>query len=815
MSYPYQNQYPNNGNQYYPPQYPQPQPGQYMSSVSTNQPQAPPTYQAPPPQYPQPNYALHGNPRAYFNNQNPQPYIQARPQPQQQPYGQQVPGPRSITSTAALPHQQQQQQQPPPPQRPSSGTQRPASGHHGPPPTAPRTPNPSLKASTHLTSSQPPQSAPAATDQPSSSFAPVAHRPTNYQTLLLSLAEHYVEAAHQLGPMAALPGNAEDLKRYRKLMATALGCFQAVLKTWKFAPRDEALVRLRYAVLLSEETVNQHEVEEVLSKGIQVCDRNKIYDLKYSMQHLVARELFKTNPRAALKTIDKILPEVEAEQHTPWVYAFSFLRVTLALQYPSQMEVSSTVQTLRNISNLAEDKADISVYTTCKALEALIHLRSTNLDNLLATREAIADARAKQLAIKGQDLSPVIAMLDMVDLATCLRSGDFGQLPEKLSNLHNSLDERLHASSSMQDNTFSVLIDQGAGGKLTTSTSGIFRRSSDGRDMLVFSWLARGDLSALGYFLSGITTFMKQSESFTKPEKYLREALKQMRLSRQDKTGQTSIPETEKRIGWQASLEWFIQLQLAFISCTHRDWHGAQKTLTHLKDTLSDVSTQNTELPLQFVTYLTGMTEQGLGNLDEALTIYQSPCLTLPDESKSRPGDPASDLRILSSIAQLFILQHPAHPHNSLCPILLAALQPLCKHHPNLNIRAAFGLVSAFATQPPSVVHSKDCIHKALIATKASGNAQLLAVLFTAMADRFFRGTAGDQSSKGAKSARITTARWGDPLWKCLGAHLACDDYVFRGKAVEAEAARREMAALLPGLPEGLKGGLLGHGVGG
>jgi Cohesin loading factor len=45
---------------------------------------------------------------------------------------------------------------------------------------------------------------------------------------------------------------------------------------------------------------------------IDVCGQNRMLDLKYSMQHLLARMLYKSNPKAALKAVDGMIQDVEA-----------------------------------------------------------------------------------------------------------------------------------------------------------------------------------------------------------------------------------------------------------------------------------------------------------------------------------------------------------------------------------------------------------------------------------------------------------------------------------------------------------------------
>lgn len=52
----------------------------------------------------------------------------------------------------------------------------------------------------------------------------------DYQVLLLSLADEYLNAAHNHGTMVALERREMDVEEYYKLVATGLGCLEAVLK---------------------------------------------------------------------------------------------------------------------------------------------------------------------------------------------------------------------------------------------------------------------------------------------------------------------------------------------------------------------------------------------------------------------------------------------------------------------------------------------------------------------------------------------------------------------------------------------------------
>lgn len=52
----------------------------------------------------------------------------------------------------------------------------------------------------------------------------------DYQVLLLSLADEYLNAAHRHGTQMALAVREADVEEYYKLIATGLGCLEAVLK---------------------------------------------------------------------------------------------------------------------------------------------------------------------------------------------------------------------------------------------------------------------------------------------------------------------------------------------------------------------------------------------------------------------------------------------------------------------------------------------------------------------------------------------------------------------------------------------------------
>jgi hypothetical protein len=90
---------------------------------------------------------------------------------------------------------------------------------------------------------------------------------------LVTLAEEYFTAAHELTGNLTSNMSAEGVDTYQKLIATGLGCLEASLRNSKLSPRMQANVRLRYAGVLLEETENYTEAEVALSKGIALCEQ--------------------------------------------------------------------------------------------------------------------------------------------------------------------------------------------------------------------------------------------------------------------------------------------------------------------------------------------------------------------------------------------------------------------------------------------------------------------------------------------------------------------------------------------------------------
>lgn len=121
--------------------------------------------------------------------------------------------------------------------------------------------------------------------------------------MLLPLAEEFFEAAYALGPSVAMRPTPETTGTYERLIATGLSCLEGALKL-RMPPRLEAKVRIRYTSVLYSDTTNDMEAEVALSKGITLCERNRFFDLKYHMQYILAKVMYRKSPKAAFNSLD-------------------------------------------------------------------------------------------------------------------------------------------------------------------------------------------------------------------------------------------------------------------------------------------------------------------------------------------------------------------------------------------------------------------------------------------------------------------------------------------------------------------------------
>ncbi|KAJ5252751.1 hypothetical protein N7489_003161 [Penicillium chrysogenum] len=630
--------------------------------------------------------------------------------------------------------------------------------------------------------------------------------PVDYQVLLLSLADEYLNAAHARGTTTSLTARETDVEEYYKLVATGLGCLEAVLKNWRLQPRKEALVRLRYARTLFEETDNDIEAETALSKGIDLCERNRMLDLKYSMQHLLARMLHKSNPKASLKAVDGMIQDVEAYRHAAWEYAFRFLRVSLSLSSPSHQDSVQALQHLHKITAMAGRNGDKAVSAMAAVIESLAHLQqATNSDSIEQAQRAVAAARSHQLNDELRHIPQLTTLIQMVDICCSLLEYDINQSGQKLKVMQALMDETLSDSNWRPDGSFSVPLNGKSAGPSSIDTGDILQ-VQNGTLLLSFNWLPQHDLYALCYFLSSITLSAKNSYDGRKAEKYLEEGL---RMVQGNFKAPQEIPESmvnaNRRVQWRQSLYCNLLLQRVFLACARTDWDLASQTLNDLRQVFQELGSNLPDTVECLMEYAGGTIAQATGDLDAALSIFQSPILSLdPATSKTGRNDPCRDTRILAGLNTVLILRDPSHPSHSLLAAVLATLEPFCQSSPNKYIQAAYFLVCA-TVHSESTIQTKQYLQQALQSATAISNSQITCMTLTFMSWKYFRGVVGEQAEKSARAGRAMAKRANDRMWASVTDDMLAETLERQGKGEEAQGVREEGQRLVSGLPPRLR----------
>ncbi|KAF7718682.1 Uncharacterized protein PECH_001460 [Penicillium ucsense] len=634
----------------------------------------------------------------------------------------------------------------------------------------------------------------------------VTKPPVDYQVLLLSLADEYLNAAHRHGTRTALGTSQANVEEYYKLVSTGLGCLEAVLKNWRLQPRKEALVRLRYARTLYEETENDLEAETALSKGIDLCERNRMLDLKYSMQHLLARMLHKSNPKASLKAVDGMIQDVEAYRHTAWEYTFRFLRVTLSLSSSSHPDSVQALQHLTKISTMASRNGDKAVAAMAAVIEALAHLQQgTGSDAIEQAQRALAAARSHQLNEEFKHIPQLVTLTQMVDICCSLLEYDVPQASQKLKALQTLADETLNDPNWRADGSFSVPLSGKSAGPSSIDTGDILQ-VQNGTLLLSFNWLPQHDLYALSYFLSSITLSAKNSYDGRKAEQFLDEGLRMIQGSfTAPQEISESMVNATKRVEWRRSLCCNFLLQRVFLACARTDWEFAAQSLQELRHFAQECG-PNLPTSIQcLMEYAAGTIAQATGDLAQALSIFQSPLLSLsPSASKTARNDPCRDTCILAALNTILIIRDPSHPAHPHLPAVQATIEPFCQNGPNKYIQAAYYLVCA-TVQTESTIQTKTFLQHALQSATAISNSQITCMTLTFMSWKYFRGVVGEQAEKSVRAGRAMAKRANDRLWASVTDEMLAETLERHGKGDEARGVREEGQRLITGLPHSLK----------
>lgn len=646
--------------------------------------------------------------------------------------------------------------------------------------------------------------------------------PLDYQLLLLSLAEEYFAAAYGYGSMADIARRETEMRSYYKMMATGLGCLEAVLKHFKLQPEREAIVRLRYATILFEETENSMEAEDALNKGIVLCDRYHLFGLKYNMQHLLARILFSKTPRAAFKFLDGILKDTEAYQHIAWVYAFRFLKVSMHLELSSHQDLIAAHNLFKSIISLSGSYGDKAILAISTTLEALTCLRiSSSAEYIEEAQRALAVVRSLQLDPAIAELHQLTVLMSFVDLCCQLQQFEPHQAMSKMQIMQNAL--RTVDSNQLwtDDGSFEIPIPIARMPSCKSQTGVVRRRNSDSI-ALMFNWMPKDDIYNVGYLLGGASMANRNTVDGQKSEHMLEEGIRRLECKsmmirrsfnypnmcqdaqRENSKVPNSITIASSQQDWREQMTCYMRLYLAFSLCARTSWSAAKEQQAKIEASVRSMA--NIPEPLLLLTvYLEAVIYQGTGKLMEALSLYQSSMLALPALSEQRSRSQISlDISILSTLNKILIIRSPSHPQRHLVPSLVSSLELLCVQNQNHQICSAYHLVAA-TTSSDTILLTKQYLQSALQASKQTDNKHLMCMVLNFMSWKFFRGVVGGQAETSARASQNLAQQCMNGLWMSVSAGLLGDTLEVAGRNEEAERARQSGIKTSASLPQALQ----------
>ncbi|KAK6432434.1 hypothetical protein LTR95_011391, partial [Oleoguttula sp. CCFEE 5521] len=625
-------------------------------------------------------------------------------------------------------------------------------------------------------------------------------------TVLLALADEYLTAAHSMSAhLCSGDATEEHWETYHAMIATTLGCLESASKDWgTHEPRKQARIRLKLAEVLLEETTNSEELADLLVKGIDHCERERLTDIKYALKHLEVRAQFRSSPKSAFKLAETAIADAQAQQLQRWVYAFRFLRISLSMQPDGPSETASTLKQLAELTAEADARQDVSVQIVAASLEAIMRVHYSKPDALESAQRALTAARTHQLAPEMEQLPQMCALLDCVDLACSLSEYQNEQAKSKTDRLHHDLDKRTRTNAWSKDGTFLITLGEAASEGIEADTAGIFRRTASGELALSFQWLSRSQLYMLGYSLTGSGLLWRNSED-KKAETFIAQGLK---LDQPLPNG-LSLPvraygemqAVQRRLALEA------KLVMIFAYCTRANWSSAADAIGELRGDSNYTVDLQDGTTAATVLYLAGVCKHGLGDLETALSIYQSPTLTIDPRSKSPPY--LKDLRLLASLNQVPILRSlsPASAYP-----LVATLHPLCQSHTSLSIRAAYQILAA-SSSPSSlpIIKQKQYLQAALTPAQAAKNSQILSIIMNTMTEMFFTGIVGKQALQSADAGTQLATKSADPLWGVVAQGMYRSLLERSGEVAKVDIVEKRVRQCWENVPDGVRERLEGQ----
>lgn len=179
-------------------------------------------------------------------------------------------------------------------------------------------------------------------------------------------------------------------------------------------------------------------------------------DLKYGMQYLMMKVLFRRHRKAALKALDQHISDCDAYvspflctvkstmanvnryQHVHWAYAFRLLKASFHMEAGSAADAAS-LENIRSIQTMASTRGDSAICVYASLWEALVLLKmSRGSPEMIQT--CLAQASKYQFDPKVK-IPQLELMYLLVDFLSSLHRDKQDAVVERLRRLQKKIDE--------------------------------------------------------------------------------------------------------------------------------------------------------------------------------------------------------------------------------------------------------------------------------------------------------------------------------------------------------------------------------------
>lgn len=655
----------------------------------------------------------------------------------------------------------------------------------------PRQNMPKSRVLQDATSNTPRQQSASKPQMPQPSFELSTQGPS----MLLTLADEYINAAKKL--------EARN-KDYYVLVSTALGCLEMTLNNFKLTPLREAQLSLRYAQLLHEETTNVDEAESVLSKAIGICERMSYVDLKYALQLLLAKVLFDSKPKAAMRDLTEIIKDLEAYRHSAWEYAFRFQAVFFHMSTPTASNLHDAVHHLERIQQTAKLSSDHMIYVFAALLQALIHLNDTAQDSMVNAQSALAKARSLQLNPEIENHPQIVSLIDILDVLCCLISEkvDTEQLLQRRKNMARTIANSVQRGPNWTKDELMWLRVNTSSTKGVPSQEGGLVQEMDGKLYIALEWMGKLELEGVGYLINALCWSMAGRAGHEKAVEYMRQGYKIPNLEIFD-------PEADEETKQQPPRPILVKDKAyrdrAHLLAAHYQAETAlmKYALGSLNEAMNAVKAigahidKISKVPPAYqalLDYLRGCVYQANGDLKKAVKHYQSISLQLPqkahnEQSTTHKSHQATlganfllELQLLAAMNLANIIRDPTHPQHMHLQSLVNNISAYMTTTSPAKVRSSYNVLMSVLPTDTTTLQTKQLLSTAMYIGRDTKNHQITSVALAMIQDRFFRG--GVQDATAVKSARATMLtirdKWQNVLWWAVAGNMELESILLQ-----------------------------------